>query len=299
MSLAIYFKLIRVQSLMMAFISVLCGNALAVYFGNWGWGVGLLTLLSAILLQATCNICNEYGDAIRGTDAHRPERIVGHGGFPLTIVKRYIYITGIATIISGLVLLFCAPITPVMLCVFLGLGVFSLLAAVMYTIGRYAYAYYGLGDLFCFLCFGLVGVIGSFMLHGNSDIPLAVWVAAIGAGCFITSVLNINNVRDIETDRIHQKMTLPARLGWENGKKLQIAWEAAGYVCYIVFVTLTGIWQSFLWILLLPLLIKHMKNVLKLGNREQAAKEFDPTAILASNATILFSIGIFISYWMS
>ncbi|MFY0644930.1 MAG: 1,4-dihydroxy-2-naphthoate octaprenyltransferase [Bacteroidia bacterium] len=177
--------------------------------------------LSAVLLQILSNLANDYGDFKKGTDSHRADRQLAGGKISAKSMLIAIVITATLSLISGLILLYTAFGTEWKYwIVFLILGLGSIAAAITYTIGNRAYGYYGLGDLFVFIFFGMVGVVGTAYLYQQTLIA-EYFLPAISYGALSVGVLNINNIRDLDKDVLNNKITLAAQMGREGALNYQ------------------------------------------------------------------------------
>lgn len=207
----------RLRTLPLALSCIGMGSVLALYHGNHRPLVTLLALLTATLLQMLSNLANDYGDAQNGADlAGRigPERMVASGKISLAKMKVAMWLFGILSLISGVSLIVVGlqgQSLSTMLG-FLGLGLVSILAAVTYTAGKKPYGYAGLGDLSVLLFFGFTAVLGTYFLHSHQLNFSLIW-PALGMGGFSVAVLNLNNMRDRESDLAAGKKTIPARFG--------------------------------------------------------------------------------------
>jgi 1,4-dihydroxy-2-naphthoate polyprenyltransferase len=206
---------IRLRTLPLALSSILMGSILAAYGNNFRWPVFILAALTTIFLQVLSNLSNDYGDSIHGADSEErkgPVRAVQSGMISLSEMKTaMILLTGFS-LLSGLTLLYFSFQDWQLFALFLGFGIMAIWAAITYTSGDKPYGYVGLGDISVFLFFGLLGVVGTYFLH-SLDITLTVFWPAISLGCFSTAVLNINNIRDIESDKKAGKKSIPVRIG--------------------------------------------------------------------------------------
>ncbi|MGA0238591.1 MAG: 1,4-dihydroxy-2-naphthoate polyprenyltransferase, partial [Acidimicrobiales bacterium] len=192
-----------------------------------------LALIVMVAAQIGANYANDYSDGIRGTDSARvgPVRLVGQGLAAPGRVKRAALISLGVSAAAGLLL-----VTLTGRWWLLGLGAAALLAAWLYTGGPRPYGYLGLGEIFVFIFFGLVPVIGTTYVQALS-VPIAAWVAAIGVGSLTCAILVANNLRDIPTDIEHGKVTLAVRLGAPRTRGLFIALLVLPYVIVIVLAT--------------------------------------------------------------
>ena len=181
----------------------------------------ILALLTTLFLQILSNFANDYGDGIKGSDQYREtnDRMVQSGKISKDEMKKGIIILSISGFFSGLLLIFFSfPIEETYkILFFLVLGVLAIVAAIKYTVGRSAYGYYGLGDLFVFLFFGIVGVFGSFFLF-TQEINLLAVPGSLYIGSLSCAVLNLNNMRDIENDMKSNKQTFAVLLGQNKSK---------------------------------------------------------------------------------
>lgn len=209
----------RLRTLPLALSSIIMGGFLAAKFGNFNATIFVLACLTTILLQVLSNFANDYGDTQNGADlADRvgPARAVQSGKISPQQMFRGIISLGVCSLISGILLVYVSfgGFTQ-LFWTFLGIGLFCILAAYTYTAGKKPYGYMGFGDISVFIFFGLVGVVGSFFLYSQSFHPQIIW-PAISCGALATGVLNINNLRDINSDKTAGKITIPVRIGRKN-----------------------------------------------------------------------------------
>jgi 1,4-dihydroxy-2-naphthoate octaprenyltransferase len=198
----------RPRTLPAAVSPVLVGTGAAFAAAGFAWDRALLALVVALALQVGVNYANDYSDGIRGTDEARvgPLRLVGSGVASPRAVKRAAFTAFAVAAVAGLVLALLT--TPWLLLV----GAASIAAAWGYTGGSNPYGYRGLGEVFVFVFFGLVAVIGTTYVQVERLTWLAV-AGGIASGAQACAILVTNNVRDIPTDRQHDKLTLAVRLG--------------------------------------------------------------------------------------
>jgi 1,4-dihydroxy-2-naphthoate octaprenyltransferase len=207
----------------------------------WNSGLFWLAIFVTIGFQVLSNFANDYGDGIRGTDAKREgeKRMVASGIISPRQMKIGMFITGIFTFLLASILIFSAfgNQNLIISFVFFNLTIVSIVAAVKYTVGKNAYGYTGLGDLFVFLFFGIVSVIGSYYLFTH-NINWYLLLPAFSIGCFSTAVLNLNNMRDIENDKPAGKHTLVVKLGIKKAKKYHAFLLVFGMFCAIIYTVL-------------------------------------------------------------
>ncbi|MEK7433391.1 MAG: 1,4-dihydroxy-2-naphthoate polyprenyltransferase [Cyanobacteriota bacterium] len=289
MELKPWISAIRLRTLPLALSSIALGSFIATSQGLFSFRVTFLCLLTTLFLQILSNLANDYGDYVSGVDGqHRkgPERSVQSGKISASSMKNAIILFAILSAISGLSLIYGEN-----LAIFIPLGFASILCAITYTIGRKPYGYLGLGDISVFTFFGLVGVIGSYYLQTHRfdwDIILP----ASSLGFFSTAVLNVNNMRDIESDRISGKKSIPVRLGLKKAKQYHYFLLISAFLCGLIYVILN--YKSpfqFLFFLSLPLIIKNIQGIKKSNEPAELDLFLKQTAITTLIFVITFGIG--------
>lgn len=211
------------RTLFLAVAGVILGTGLAIHSGSFSITTTALAILLAVSIQILSNLSNDLGDYIKGTDTtgkrEGPMRAVQSGNITPLQMKRAIAINTVIVIAIGLSLIFfsISDNNNNALFILIGIGLISILSALFYTIGKYAYGYVGLGDFFAFFFFGPVAVLGTFFLHTNS-LALQPIAPAIGLGLISTMILNVNNMRDIENDKFSDKITVASKMGLRNAK---------------------------------------------------------------------------------
>ncbi len=299
---------LRPKTLPLAFAAIIVGTALAWWQGYFDPLVALLALITAGLLQILSNLANDYGDAVKGSD--KPDRIGPLRGMQKGVItqqemKRALIITVVLICISGLALVAVACHTLTDFVGFLILGGLSIIAAITYTVGNRPYGYIGLGDISVLVFFGWLSVMGSWYLQAHTLIP-ALILPATACGLLATAVLNINNLRDINSDRENGKNTLVVRLGDVNARRYHaclllgalLCLRCSALLCLALFnlLSLHSPW-GWLFILAAPLLIKQARYVMR--EREPAAMRpmLERTVKGALLTNLLFVIGILLSQW--
>jgi 1,4-dihydroxy-2-naphthoate polyprenyltransferase len=239
----------RPATLPAAVVPVLVGTAAGLH-GLHVFNLQILipTLLAALLIQIGTNFANDVFDFHRGADtAERlgPLRVTQGGLVTPRQVLIATYVTFGLALLIGLYLVSIGG-WPILL-----IGVLCLIAGLTYTGGPWPFGYHGLGDLVCFIFFGVMAVVGTAYLQRLEITPLDLW-AAIPVGCLVTAILIVNNLRDIDTDRQVGKMTLAVRLG-RRGTRLEYALGVA--VAYLVVLGLgvSGMVGPWWWLPLLSL----------------------------------------------
>jgi 1,4-dihydroxy-2-naphthoate polyprenyltransferase len=241
MNIASWLHAFRLRTLPLAISCIGMGAFLAATDGFFQWNIFLLAVLTTILLQILSNLANDYGDSVSGIDhAERkgPIRAVHSGAITKSTMRIAIIVFVILALLSGIVLLVTAfGLDWQALAFFFALGLLCIAAAIAYTVGRKPYGYIGLGDLSVLIFFGLVGVMGSYYLF-TRQLNWEIVLPALSCGLFSIGVLNINNIRDIESDRKAGKFSIPVRIGKTNAARYHVVLTALGVACALTFVLL-------------------------------------------------------------
>lgn len=256
----------RLRTLPLSISGIIIGTSLANLSGYKDNLIFLLSLLTTTAFQITSNFANDYGDGVKGTDASDrvgPKRALQSGLLSRKELKSGI---GVSIGISLVLTLFLIYVSfgvqnlfyPIL---FLVLGGLSIWAAIKYTMGNSPYGYIGLGDVFVFIFFGLLGVLGSMFLYTKNIQHLAI-LPAMAIGFLCVGVLNLNNLRDIVSDRNHGKNTLVVKMGFENGKKYHYILLLLSFVLMLVFhfFNFKGYSKLFYFIAYIPIVF-HLKKV--------------------------------------
>src|SRR5690625_2901675 len=287
----------RLHTLPLALSTIICGSFFATYHQNFHWKIAIGATLTTLFLQVLSNLANDYGDMITGVDNKErlgPKRGLQKGSISKKQMKNAIIICILCSLISGIWLIgeaFKNSSSWLSLSFFL-LGCGAILAAIKYTMGKNPYGYSGFGDLFVFIFFGLVGVMGTFYLHTQS-FSLTEWLPAIAMGCFSTGVLNLNNLRDEKNDILYNKRTLVVQWGFDKAKKYHIALLIIGMLAGIIYVFLipTSTWRFLIAIPYLGMLF-HAKMVWNNKERKDLNKELRNLSLLTLAFSLCLGIGI-------
>lgn len=216
MGIRIWIMAARIRTLPAAIAPVLVGTSLAWTERDLRVGGFAAALAGAILIQVGTNLSNDYSDARRGADAEDrlgPVRVTAGGLVPPRQVLIATYVTFALAVGCGIYLIVLAG--PLLLAI----GAASILAGVLYTGGPRPYGYEGFGELFVFLFFGIVAVVGSYFVQAEK-LPWEAFVLAVPVGLLAAAILVVNNVRDLDSDRRAGKYTLAVRLGRTRARAL-------------------------------------------------------------------------------
>lgn len=253
-----------------------------------------LAILVTVGFQVLSNFANDYGDGIKGTDTKRDgeKRMVASGIISPKQMKTGMFIVGIITFIFATILIFMAfrNESIIISFVFFNLAIVSIIAAVKYTVGKKAYGYSGLGDIFVFMFFGLLSVLGSYYLFVH-EINWHLLLPAIAVGLFSTAVLNLNNMRDIENDAAADKNTLVVKLGIQKAKSYHAFLLIFGMLSAIVFTVLNYREPlQFIYLIAFIPFILNLKTVFKNKESRLLDSELKKVALSTFLFAILFSI---------
>jgi len=290
MTLKACLKSMRLRTLPLSLSGVVLGMAIAMSHHPVSVGTAVLLLATTALLQVLSNLSNELGDTLHGTDTAERQGIhysIQDGEMTVGQMKTLIAAVAVACALCGAAMTGVSfgtlwGVEPVLL---LLLGAAAMAAAVRYTLGRNPYGYRGLGDLFVFIFFGLVAVMGSHYVcaHTLGDWRIVLPAAAIG--CFSVGVLNVNNIRDMPTDAA-TRTTVALRLGGHRARVYQTALVVCGWVLMAAYTLLaTQGWTPWLYVAALPLYVLHLHGV---WHRDGRA--LDPMLPLLVMSTFLLAL---------
>ncbi len=279
----------RLRTLPLAFSSILVGTVLAWNDTQLDFTIASLTLLTAILLQILSNFANDYGDAVSGVDSEErkgPDRMVQSGAITKKAMRTALIIFSILTLALGSYLLFLAfPDNWMLMLTFFGIGIVAIAAAIKYTVGKNPYGYAGFGDVFVFVFFGLVAVAGTYFIQ-TKNLDWSILLPATTLGLFSVGVLNVNNIRDIESDKAAGKFSIPVRIGKEKAGLYHSLIISIGFLVSIVFVLLDyGHAFQLAFILMGPLFLKNIRAV-----KSKTGNELDPYLKQMAISTLIFSV---------
>ncbi len=238
----------RLRTLPLAVSGILMGSALADLNGiDGGKGITLLALLTAVCLQILSNLANDYGDFSKGTDNEKRlgnMRALQSGNItPQAMLRMIVVFVGLC-LVFGLSLLYVASRghINVSFLLFFALGIAAIAAAIKYTVGKSAYGYSGFGDVFVFVFFGWVAVLGVYVLNKQFvwdwSMDKFMLLPATAMGLLSAAVLNTNNIRDIDNDRASNKNTIVVKIGLSKARVYHWCLLLGGLVCMFVFVQL-------------------------------------------------------------
>lgn len=223
-------------------------------------------LLTTVCLQILSNLSNELGDYLSGTDGEQregPLYSLAQGSMGVRDFKLLIALFVLLCCVFGAAMVWTSFSTffawkPLVLLI---LGLFAIWAAMHYTLGENPYGYRGLGDIFVFIFFGLTSVLGAYFVVAHTIDSWLLLLPAVTIGCFSVGVLNVNNIRDMESDAAN-RVTIPLKLGAFNAKIYQTVLVVLGWLCMLLFTWVTYTSPvNFLYCLTLPLYSIHLRMV--------------------------------------
>lgn len=301
-----FIKAARLRTLPLSISGIIVGSYLGVEYLNsismgsvkiivWFTPIFWLAIFTTIGFQVLSNFANDYGDFVKGSDKNRTgeARMVSSGKITPKQMKMAMVITTIITLIIALILIYVSfGIENFGYSIlFFGLGIASIAAAIKYTVGNSAYGYSGFGDVFVFIFFGLLSVIGSYFLYTKA-FNFEIFLPAISIGLLSTAVLNLNNLRDREEDQKNNKNTLVVKLGTNKAKNYHYSLIMGALITAIIYVVLN--YESIYQLVFLVAFIPLIKNVITVAkNKIPAAldSELKKVALSTFLFAILFGIG--------
>ena len=279
----------RLRTLPLSTGGVILGILLATADFKVDLWVAVLIVLTTVCLQILSNLSNELGDVLHGTDTEDrqgPQYGLNSGVLSIGEMKVLIGIFVVLCIISGTAMTLLSfgtlwDITPILV---LLMGAAAIMGAMKYTLGRNPYGYRGLGDVYVFLFFGLVAVMGSYFVASHT-LFWRLLLPGAAVGCFSVGVLNVNNIRDMKTDAAN-RVTVAIRLGERKAKIYQTVLIVLGWLFMLVYCQLRMFsWWHYLFVITLPLFILHLRGVWK-----REGKQLDPMLPLLVMSTFLFCL---------
>lgn len=266
MTLKASIKSMRLRTLPLSLAGVILGVTLAADKTDVSPWTAALIFLTTVCLQILSNLSNELGDTLSCTDSadrQGPKYALGSGDMTIGDIKKLILMFIGLCVISGLAMIqvsFGSLFKTESICLE-ALGAAAIVGAMKYTLGKNPYGYRGLGDVFVFIFFGLVSVLGGYYVAARELPPLIMLLPASAIGCFSVGVLNVNNIRDMKTDAVN-RVTVAIKLGMKGARIYQTILVTLGWALILVFC---AVYDSapghFLFLITLPLYIKHLQGV--------------------------------------
>ncbi|WP_430613268.1 1,4-dihydroxy-2-naphthoate octaprenyltransferase [Flavobacterium sp. JP2137] len=290
----------RLRTLPLSVSGILVGSACAynaTHTASNYWWIFSLAMLTTLLLQILSNFANDYGDGVKGTDNHTrvgPQRAVQSGVISAAEMKVGVIVTALLSLVSAVVLIYVAFgqehfITSLF---FFVLGVAAVAAAIKYTVGASAYGYRGLGDLFVFIFFGLVSTLGAYYLYTQTFGWLEI-LPAIAIGNLSIAVLNLNNMRDRESDQASGKNTLVVLLGAAKAKIYHYSIVITALLAIFIYALVVGMpWYRLMFVIAYLPFVKHLLVVIRNKDPKKLDPEMKRVALGTFFLALLFSLAL-------
>jgi len=296
-TIKLWLSAIRLRTLPLSLSGIIVAACIAHYNGFFDVKILVLAILTTLSYQILSNLANDYGDGIKGTDDTNrvgPERAIQSGAISPDNMFAAIRICILIAIGLSFSLIFYAfgVYDFVYSIIFFILAIISIIASIRYTVGESAYGYRALGDIFVFIFFGLLSLIGGYFLF-SKQIDHIVVLPAIAIGMLSASVLNINNMRDLESDRVSNKITVAVKLGANKVKLYHYFLVVGAIVTMIAFSILyfTGYNDLIFYVAFIPLII-HLWKVYRTSDLKLLDSELKKVAISTFLLSLLLGIGI-------
>ena len=298
-NIKIWLQAARLRTLPLSVSGIIMGNALALNHNDFSFIIFLLSILTAIAFQIVSNFANDYGDGIKGTDNEErigPKRVLQQGLLTSKNLKRGILVSVVVSIILSIALIYESLGVDKLLfsVLFILLAIGAVAAAIKYTVGTNPYGYSGLGDLFVFIFFGWVSVIGSYFLQINS-IDLSIVLFATSVGLLSVAVLNLNNMRDIENDLNSSKITLAVRLGGYKAKVYHFFLISIAIILFFIGIGEQPLLIKTIYTLVFVPLFLHLYRVFNV----KEPKQFDPELKKLALTIFFISIVFFVTSYLN
>ena len=302
-----WIKAARLRTLPLSLSGIIMGAFIAKWRlyregGTWDWKIFALALLVTLLYQILSNYANDYGDGIKGTDAKRineaEARAVASGKITAKQMKNAVILFSALSFVATIALLYVAFIPDYMneFYIFIGLGVASILAAIGYTVGKKPYGYMGLGDIFVFIFFGLVSVCGSYFLF-TKTFSWDMLLPGTAVGMMSMAVLNLNNMRDIESDKLSGKNSFALRIGFKNAMIYEMILLNLPLILILAFLGINGFFEqqnyyAFIVMILMFPLTKLRRSIMSVKEPKELDQYLKQVGIMTFVMAILTAAGL-------
>ncbi len=281
----------RVRTLPLSVSGILVGCFYAMSQGIFNWKIVIFALSTTLGLQILSNFANDYGDGMKGTDNEDrvgPKRAIQSGAITPGAMRYAIFITGFLTFVSAMLLIYFSFKGKYLIysLIFFVLGILAIASAIRYTVGKNPYGYRGLGDVFVFTFFGMVSTMGIYFMYSKQLDGLLV-LPATAIGFLSVGVLNLNNMRDEESDRKANKNTLVVKMGGAWAKKYHFFLVISAMVLVVVFAILNRFnFDQYIFVVAYFPIASHLLTVY----RNKHPKFLDPELKKLAISTFLLSV---------
>ena len=287
----------RLRTLPLSVSGIIVGSFYAMSQSMFNWKIIIFALSTTLGLQILSNFANDYGDGIKGTDNDDrvgPKRAIQSGVITPEAMKRALVITSLLTLLSAILLIYVAfkGHNLGFSLFYLGLGILAIASAIKYTIGNSAYGYRGFGDLFVFIFFGLVSTLGIYFMFAK-EMDWLLLLPATAIGFLSVAVLNLNNMRDEETDRKSNKNTIVVKIGDSNAKVYHYFLIVSAMISILEFSYFKDFtFDQYLYVIAFFPLLKHLKTVYTNKNPKELDPELKKVALSTFALSVLLSLSM-------
>ena len=287
----------RLRTLPLSVSGIIVGSFYAMSQALFNWSIVILALLTTLGFQILSNFANDYGDGIKGTDNEDrvgPKRAIQSGVITPQQMKNALIITSLLTLLSAIALIYVAFKDHNLLFsfIYLLLGILAIASAIRYTVGKSAYGYRGFGDLFVFIFFGLVSTLGIYFMFAK-EMDWVLILPATSIGFLSVAVLNLNNMRDEESDRKSNKNTIVVKMGAENAKVYHYFLIISAMILMLVFSYFKDFtFDQYLYVIAFIPLLKHLKTVYTNKNPKELDPELKKVALGTFALSVLLSLSM-------
>jgi len=287
----------RLRTLPLSVSGIIVGSFYAMSQALFNWSIVILALLTTLGFQVLSNFANDYGDGIKGTDNEDrvgPKRTIQSGVISPKQMKNALIITSLLTLFSAIALIYVAFKDHNLLFsfIYLLLGILAIASAIRYTVGNSAYGYRGFGDLFVFIFFGLVSTLGIYFMFAK-EMDWLLLLPATSIGFLSVAVLNLNNMRDEESDRKSNKNTIVVKMGAKNAKVYHCFLVISAMILMLVFSYFKDFtFDQYLYVIAFIPLLKHLKTVYTNKNPKELDPELKKVALGTFALSVLLSLSM-------
>ncbi|AJW61575.1 1,4-dihydroxy-2-naphthoate octaprenyltransferase [Elizabethkingia sp. HX WHF] len=299
-----WIKAARLRTLPLSLSGIILGSLIAKWKLNsvgesWDVWVFVLALVVTLLYQVLSNYANDYGDGVKGTDKKRAgeaeARAVASGKITAKQMRNAVILFSVLSLAFTVLLLYKAffPGHIQAFYVFIGLGIACIFAAIGYTVGKRPYGYMGLGDVFVFIFFGLVSVMGSYYLF-TKTFDWQMILPATAVGLFSVAVLNLNNMRDIESDAESGKHTLALKMGFKKAMIYEIILLQLPLILILTYMMVYEIrsYYAYIFIILFLPLMALRRRIMETKEPKNLDPYLKQVAIMCFAMSLLTGIGL-------
>jgi 1,4-dihydroxy-2-naphthoate polyprenyltransferase len=285
----------RLRTLPLSVSGIILGSFYAMSQSIFNWKIVIFALSTTLGLQILSNFANDYGDGVKGTDNEDrvgPMRAIQSGAISPKAMKKAIILTSILTLISAVLLIYCSFKEKYFMysIIFLILGILAIASAIRYTVGTGAYGYRGYGDIFVFIFFGLVSTIGIYFMFAK-QIDWLLLLPATAIGFLSVGVLNLNNMRDEESDRKAGKNTIVVKMGGAKAKIYHFFLIISAMVLVLIFAFLNNFhFDQYIFVVAYFPLTSHLITVYRNKNPKKLDPELKKVAISTFLLSVLLSL---------